>query len=108
MTAYTQRVVVTRRQLTAGDTVIVRDAMGRLLWKVATSRVERGCDFAVVRVRWADGVDDVPWPFEDVWHADGEPVASHMEGMRVNPADALSRAQYTHSADERRNGAPDV
>lgn len=57
-----------------GHRVIVRDAMGRLLWKVAISEPIAGKDLAVVWVRWPDRPDGegVPWPFEDVWTEDGQ------------------------------------
>lgn len=70
-------------QITRGQRVLVRDAMGQQLERVALTGPKRGEDFPVVWVcrveEWqaadAEGRDPegVPWPREDVLVA--EPVA---------------------------------
>ena len=69
-----------------GTPVVVRDAFGEELRRVALSAPKRGEDFPVVWVcrpeEWeaaqAEGrePEGVPWPREDVQAANGAPVAA--------------------------------
>lgn len=88
MSRYENRDMIHPKTLTdvaAGSRVIVRDARGDLLERVAASTVKEGANFLVVWVsrpeEWAAALQErrdpeqVPWPAEDVWLPGDEPRA---------------------------------
>jgi hypothetical protein len=73
----------TLEEVKAGDPVIVRDAEGEFLPRIATTGVTKGDDFLVVwaarteevarALREGDVPEQVPWPATDVWIPGEEP-----------------------------------
>jgi hypothetical protein len=80
----------TLAEVKRGSRIIVRDAGGDLLEKIAFSNVVRGGSFMVVwacrNEEWlkahAEGrePDGIPWPAEDVWIPGEEPRTGESDG----------------------------